>query len=189
MSKTVLIPVKELAAECHAISREKGWWDDAPEYKHDQVFCDSIEALILSEISEALEELRTKPPDTLHSIGKKWNHDFSSHNTAGKPVGWVVELADAAIRIFDFMGWQDNAWEQAGLLHELPVTPFGFSHRYAAHKLMRAVHCVVSERLRYALLILFDLALWTGCEDFLAVIRVKMEYNKTRPHRHGGKYL
>lgn len=53
-------------------------------------------ALIHSEISEALEEVRN---------GNPLNHIY--FNEKGKPEGFVVELADAVIRIFDLCGMYD----------------------------------------------------------------------------------
>lgn len=55
-------------------------------------------ALIHSEISEALEEIR-KNPDPLHSYVRE---------SDGKPEGFMVELADAIIRIGDLVGSIDG---------------------------------------------------------------------------------
>jgi len=95
MSKTL----HELLIECHAIAKEKGFWD---EERNDG----ECIALMHSELSEALEALR-------HC----------------NPKAFVEELADLCIRVFDYCGAKD-----------------------------------------------IDLGL---------AIERKMEYNKTRPHKHG----
>lgn len=81
-----------------------------------------ILALVHSEVSEALEEIRNGHEPTDIYFGDK-----------GKPEGYLVELADAVIRILD---------------------EFDF-------------HGVDAEK----------------------VIQMKVDYNATRPHLHGGKTL
>lgn len=91
----------------------------APEgVNHDAVLAKL--ALVMTELSEAVEEARED----------RWL-EWNSVEKPDKPEGFVVELADAVIRIFHL----------AGLL---------------------------------------------GL-DLEGAIRTKMEYNRTRPYRHGGK--
>lgn len=78
---TVCELLNYMAEELHSIARSKGFWDEKKE------FGTSI-ALIHSEISESLEG---------HRQQKKDEHCPEFDN-------WVIELADAIIRILDLAG-------------------------------------------------------------------------------------
>ena len=67
--------INDFIRECHTIAKEKGWWD---EERNDG----ELIALMHSELSEALEAMRTQ---------------------AGKDAV-AEELADCCIRIFDYCG-------------------------------------------------------------------------------------
>lgn len=75
----------DLIRQAHATAEQKGWWDRAPNIPEKL-------ALIHSELSEALEEYRKGGDLAQWSIGQK-------------PEGFVVELADAVIRIADLCGY------------------------------------------------------------------------------------
>jgi NTP pyrophosphatase (non-canonical NTP hydrolase) len=80
--------IKELVYAAHNNSVSKGFWDEdvwnLPE-KH---------ALIHSEVSEALEEVR-KPTALVSSVTIRQD---------GKPEGFPTELADIVIRVADLCG-------------------------------------------------------------------------------------
>lgn len=136
--------ISDLVRMAHENAVKHGFWDDPPE------FGTSI-ALIHSELSEALEEVRKGNPSVYHpcnaggvccedtgemSCGNRvWNPEtpevFCKAKSA-KFEGYAVELADAVIRIADLCGHM--------------------------------------------------------CIDLEAVIREKMEYNATRPYKHGKKF-
>lgn len=84
----------------HGIARDKGWWDNAANTPRPELIASKL-MLIVSELSEALEEMRTGHPTNSIRIE---NH---------KPEGFLVELADAEIRLRDllgFLGLTDYSW-------------------------------------------------------------------------------
>lgn len=76
--------IKEYIEECHAIAKEKGWWDSQ---RNDG----ELIALMHSELSELLEAMRTH----------------------GSKEAIAEELADCCIRIFDYCGARDINLEEA----------------------------------------------------------------------------
>jgi len=76
--------INTLIEKSHDIALSKGWWDK--ERKIPELI-----ALIHSELSEALEEYRI-------------NENLEMKYIKKKPEGFVVELADVLIRIFDLAG-------------------------------------------------------------------------------------
>lgn len=127
-----------LAAECHEVSKSKGWLEET------RSFGDLI-ALMHSELSEALEEFRAGKsfnaiywkckncawiayePITAECRHGDWIEcDF-------KPEGIPIEMADTLIRILQFCGTYEV--------------------------------------------------------DIQEAYEIKMDFNKGRPHRHGGKKI
>lgn len=86
-------PMTALGRRIHGIARAKGFYDRP----HNLV---EHLALMHSEISEALEELR-KPPQPGLSITTQHVYFELDEQGREKPEGFVVELADAIIRILD----------------------------------------------------------------------------------------
>ena len=80
----------KLQEDSQRIARRSGFYDDEdPKNPRDIA---SRLMLIVSEISEALEEVRANKPDFYYADNK--------------PEGLAVELADAIIRIADFAEWR-----------------------------------------------------------------------------------
>ena len=87
--------INDVAYKIHKTAVRKGWWEDIhlplnPCLTKHAVNIASKLALIHSEVSEALEELRA---------GDGLSDFYYDKN--GKPYGFAVELADAVIRILD----------------------------------------------------------------------------------------
>ena len=93
--------LRVVADAAHLLAREKGWWPKGVGV--DNISADEVLAklaLIHSELSEALEEVRDG--GTSLSV-ERYGHPVNSDG-APKPEGFGVELADAVIRIFDLAG-------------------------------------------------------------------------------------
>lgn len=81
-----LYDLTSLVHMAHTAATDKGFWDDEPNIGEKL-------ALIHSELSEALEEVRAG-----HAPNEVYEAD-------GKPEGLPIELADAVIRIADLCGY------------------------------------------------------------------------------------
>ena len=184
----------ELQREAHAIALSKGWWDT------ERTFGDLI-ALVHSELSEALEAYREK------HIWTDWRQLQTYPN--GQPRGVASELADVVIRVADMAEWLkvdlaqareededlgdekqaylqerlsgnlDSFGEWIAVIHE-DVGDAGYHQRNRGDNLDAHLVSVIW--------MVQEMAAHYGI-DLDAAIEAKMEYNKTRPYRHGGKVL
>lgn len=133
--------VKSVAEQTYATAREKGWWPKSREDTTPEEISNKL-MLTVSELAEALEELREGQPHVYYSLehsdgGVKYRMPIPPGDEVrcppAKPEGFGIELADAVIRIFDLA-------EHLGI-------------------------------------------------DIGEMLQIKMQYNKSRPFRHGGKKL
>lgn len=121
-----------------------------------------------------------------------------------KPEGIIIELADAAIRIGDAAGKHGLALSEAErpsraseLVSETlshAQGSFGGWFCAVSHWLCQAAMDEERERevhLWHALSNLGAMVAWLGISgvEFEHAIEIKHAYNRTRPHRHGGKIL
>jgi len=90
--KMLEMTIDELCYESNKTARDKGFWDDPNPNFGEKV------ALIHSELSEALEEVRSGGLEAGNMI-------FFKPDNPDKPEGVAVELADALIRLGDLC-WQ-----------------------------------------------------------------------------------
>ena len=176
----------ELQKAAHAIAKEKGWWDK------ERSFGDLI-ALVHSELSEALEAYRRNVPWT------------GIRNSDGSLEGVPYELADVVIRIADMAEWYEENLEvyvslyedrKGQLAYEGLAQTFGewimvihmtLSHTCGAWY-VREDRCLWINALARAVALTYRMATHYDI-DLDAAIEAKMEYNRTRPYRHGGKAL
>ena len=179
----------ELQKEAHAIAKDHGWWDE------ERTFGDLI-ALVHSELSEALEAYRV--------CGIV---DCPHEHTEG--AGITSELADVVIRVADMAEWlkvdlaqareeDEDLGEakQAYLEHRLSGNLDSFGEWIAAihedvvdagyHQRNRGDN--LDAHLVSVIWMVQEMAAHYGI-DLDAAIEAKMEYNRTRPYRHGGKAL
>ena len=169
----------ELQQEAHAIAKDHGWWDEP------RSFGDLI-ALVHSELSEALEAYRDEVlPSKPHLLSTKV----------------ASELADVVIRVADMAehyNWDlDAVPEPEEWMEFSPAKSFGdwmgLCHIHASDALIAA--WTPRERFTFPLVSL-NLVVRTVQRmaahygiDLDAAIKAKMEYNRTREYRHGGKAL
>ena len=181
--------LKALQKEAHAIAKEKGWWDEG------RTFGDLI-ALVHSELSEALEAYRLNP----NSVGPIYWHNVG---TKRPPCGVAIELADVVIRVADMAEHYHWALDAAPIPEPEEWTEFspaksfgdwiGLCHIHASDALIAAwmpPERFTSPRVSLNLVVrtVQRMAAHYGI-DLDAAIEAKMEYNRTRSYRHGGKAL
>jgi len=144
--------------EVHTLARAKGWYDRE---RSD----DEARVLLLAELGEAVDAYRE------HGL-KDWYED-------GKPCGFASELADIIIRALD---WAGACGEDA--------TPTGPPCRGGLWHRLRELGRTIDRAPMAAIIFeVFHLAHHLGImgPELEFVVHEKHEYNKTRPHRHGGK--
>ena len=184
----------DLQKEAHAIAKEKGWWDEP------RSFGDLI-ALVHSELSEALEAYRLNP----NSVGPIYWHNVG---TKRPPCGVAIELADVVIRVADMAEHYGVVLSEIRVINwEMPqwVRSFG-DWITALHSSVHMIMFVASVKLyndpsahipcgrdwgtelRDTIGRVYLMAAHYGI-DLDAAIEAKMEYNRTREYRHGGKAL
>ena len=170
--------LSELQKEAHAVAVAHGWWD------HERTFGDLI-ALVHSELSEALEAYREHP----HPL-PPYDRSFTLEKLPnGKPVGVASELADVVIRVADMAEYYEGtltaeggAPEQASFGDWIALAHYWLSQAYGEVPRYRATN------LNNCLVVIYRMA-EHYCIDLDAAIEAKMEYNRTRSYRHGGKAL
>jgi len=96
--------ISEWVKEVHQTAIEKGWFEEERQRLE-------LHMLMLTEISEATEEIR--------------NHKPSFYIENGKPEGEAIELADLLLRIFDYAGYK-----KIDLIHYLKSEGDNYRNNY-----------------------------------------------------------
>ena len=181
-----MIEIKEqldaLQKDIHENAVAHGWWET-------ERSIGDICALIHSELSEALEEYRN-------------GRDLYYTGEDGKPEGIAIEFADTVIRILDY-------FEKNGLHYiEPPEVLTGTRLEDSVNTIREAsfgsfiseLHMWVSlahelsdfgyaeKYLSYVISLVYTWSVWEDA-DIFEMIRIKHEYNKKRPYKHGGKKI
>lgn len=183
----VTLDLQALADEAHENSRAHGFWDNPPSVERS---CN----LMHSEVSELLEDLRAGQPVQHLEVSSE-----------GKPAGPASELADVAIRLLDFAGghrlrlvfgtveaivlkstlgtedeWISELHASISEIIERCRYAVDGSRRVSIEKVEVATAVASTLALVEAFANAYGIPLW-------AVIRQKMDYNRSRPRMHGGK--
>lgn len=186
--------INDLIKEAHEIAVAHGWWD-RPNDISDQIanmHCELSEAWEEYRNGHELNEIYTKcKSNELKKVGHG-GCGVCENCIANKPEGIPIELADVCIRIFDTLG-SLNIKEDDCAYRMTTGKPFTLSG------MLNICHKNLCYALDY-----FGNGSGTGdhlisviseiqffCRnnniDLENAIRIKMDYNKTRPYRHGGK--
>ena len=193
--------LKALQKEAHAIAKDHGWWDE------ERSFGDLI-ALVHSELSEALEAYREDGDTDMH-----WRWHDQDGKEVRRPEGVPSELADVVIRVVDMVEGCDIGMHAcvaeartkgADDIRALELDSFGswiaelhgtVTFMYIAY--MRGFYgpSVTEEAWdkleRMTAMFIGQVEVMAAHYgiDLDAAIAAKMEYNRSRPYRHGGKAL
>ncbi len=187
-----LSTVADLARSCHADSVANGWWEPLDNATQEAAREAMRADLIGSEVGEALDALR-RPERPLAYLDDK-----------GKPDGYLVEVADVAIRALDLLGRVISSrndesvfmgWIVSGSQEVNPESPKITSwHHLVWWVLLWIPHDFKSDRLSHLFTIRRLTHIVYLCQDectrhnadLLQLITIKRDYNRTRGTRHGG---
>lgn len=196
------------AFEVNGVAKEKGWWDEGliGRTSDDMIF------LMVTEIAEAFEEYR-KPGLTVKEIyfAPPANQD---NPELRKPEGVPVELADVIIRAFDTIAMLSTVSGGRGIIDMAALDAVedwdGYYNSCSEHlatnfmQLLRPLCQIAdytkrvdgqseSRNNRRAIrgllgVVVAILAMGEKMDmDLHRALVLKNDFNKTRPHRHGGK--
>ena len=176
--------LSELIKDSHELAVEKGWWslpNDTVESKLLMIHC---------EISEAAECYRNGEMTIYYDAPPLENTPVEYGMLRAKPLGFPIEVADIAIRCADLLGHflEAPAYQSA---HDFRLYDEALPRGTSVVNLLLEMH----ECLDYSEGSIIDtielcrsVALKVGF-DLDEAIRIKQQYNRTRPHRHGDKLI
>ena len=190
--------LNELAIEIHELAKEKGWWDQ--ERTRGEIY-----ALIHSEISEAVEEGRydaepiygydVSRNESLIASDGNFKRMFELQPTL-EPHGELIELADVVILCLDWMAHLDiDIMGEYGVYSTIgryfsdvknwdTIDVYGQIHWFISHSFH--MHHRRGDILIIEVVMYIDYMCQVRGWNLWEAVRIKHEYNKTRPHRHVG---
>lgn len=199
-----------LRDEVFQINKENGWHEGERTYGE-------LIALVHSEVSEALEDYRNgkavnevwyeyKSKDfrpTSSTNDDKFTCEYASRlseysgkEILGKPCGIPSELADIVIRILDICGLY--GWDiEVKHYRKVNIYPQKFlAHLASIHKSLSDSYNDDKDTFTDPVITYLDVAIQEVefiCQqahiDLESIIHQKLEYNKTRGYKHGGKVI
>jgi NTP pyrophosphatase (non-canonical NTP hydrolase) len=193
----------ELVSTSYEIAKSKGWWDKPRSFA-------ALTLLMQSEISEALEDYRSKK-----GLNEVWyeiqvNDGGVTFTTEGKPgdkpCGIPSELADVVIRVADFCGhyrlklcsasksiigqkdFEQGLAESTACIsdayRDLSKIDTKVADLWHTGSFGVSVAFSLSKAVEHLLFVCEanDINVWKAIEE-------KTAFNRTRPERHGGKLI
>lgn len=198
--------INEFVKEVHDNAVEHGWWDGG-----NRPVCELI-SLIHSEWSEALEEARAENPMVyvFGSNGNKCEFAKLGSGVAGfdncKPEGIAIELIDGVIRIFDIFGqygYKVSRSDVQTLIEATKKANVYLKKKTMVAEIVMAAHSLTAkagEAMMMNAPVKIAMAPLEACVGIVLcwvqlqgwnpeqLLKIKHEYNKTRPYKHGKKF-
>lgn len=184
--------IPNLVLKSHLNAREKGFWDDVDISFHDQHLM-----LIISEISEALEALRTNHFANVDDFNNSLKQDdFVLSFEKYIKNSFQDEIADVCIRIFDFIGGFDIKIDIVQSFYEKEVETLAGTKVSSVPVLLLAMSGLIIDVKRNVWKAQYLGEVIGSCEhlmnhfnsDLITFIEMKMKYNATRPKKHNKSF-
>lgn len=184
----MMVDLNKLAAELHAAAVKKGFWDvEEAEIKHI--------AKMHSELSEALQEDRCGRPmlyvDDIEAMERITDPTVFDGR---KPEGVAAELADFVMMVLDWAAASgdilldtDATFHRDATISALSL-PELVCNMHEMLALVDYVTMVPEGFMRTSIPYMISEWLEARGIDLWQIIRLKMEYNKSRPKLHGRAY-
>lgn len=177
----------KLIDQCHSAAKKNGWWDEPR--PHEEIIL-----LIKSELFEAMDAYRSDKRANKFDVSvleaQHIKEAFKSLFKLNIKDTFEDEIADTAIRIFDYLGWleyetpaqpciPDLDTLDQGFMETLQILDLGLSSMYDEMNLNFKLSDVLNTLFLLSKAYNFDLH---------THIQLKLRYNATRGKKHGKKF-